>query len=601
VSHLGTTVEPFYLSQLDVDPENSAIAMLDFRFEKSYGDPQEVRVLAKRSLGDVTLNYSINGGTTQTASTSEWTGGEVYGAGNGTYFHVMAGTITGTSPGDSVEVWFSGGGESSDSFTYEMVSDSGAETLILAAEDYTGASGQTGAGPFYLSYFEDALTTNGTSYDVYDIDANGRTAPDSLGILSHYDSVVWYTGDDIVTREPGWPGGNASVLGIRTLYEVRDYMNEGGNVVYTGKWAGQQFTLNVGAQYYDPFENAQCTSSQEIFDRCRLLVGSGNLYNDVVEYWLGASIATANAGFDPDTGDPFPISGIDDPFLGLTWDRNGADSAQNQDHDASFIATSGLLPVAEYPQFESWPVARFDRPGGAFEPHTGDYYVYSNIADVAYKRLARTITVPGGGATMSFWTSYDTEGDWDFMFVEAHTVGQDNWTTLPDVNGHSSTDTGQSCTSGWRDLHPFLDHYQGLDCSSTGTTGSWNATSGNSGGWEQWQVDLGAFAGQQVEDSITYATDWATQNLGVFVDDIVVSTGEGSTSFEGGLDGWTITGQPPGSAPNENNWERITAAGLPEGAVIATDTSLYMGFGIEGVTGADMRAELLDRSLDFFD
>ena len=32
--------------------------------------------------------------------------------------------------------------------------------------------------------------------------------------------------------------------------------------------------------------------------------------------------------------------------------------------------------------------------------------------------------------------------------------------------------------------------------------------------------------------SIAYASDWATQGLGVFVDDIAVSTGENSTSFE---------------------------------------------------------------------
>ena len=29
--------------------------MFDFGFPKSYGDPQEVRILAKRSLGAVTL------------------------------------------------------------------------------------------------------------------------------------------------------------------------------------------------------------------------------------------------------------------------------------------------------------------------------------------------------------------------------------------------------------------------------------------------------------------------------------------------------------------------------------------------------------------
>ena len=34
---------------------------------------------------------------------------------------------------------------------------------------------------------------------------------------------------------------------------------------------------------------------------------------------------------------------------------------------------------------------------------------------------------------------------------------------------------------GWQALHPFLAHYQGSDCSPTGTTGTWNAASGASG------------------------------------------------------------------------------------------------------------------------
>ena len=50
--------------------------------------------------------------------------------------------------------------------------------------------------------------------------------------------------------------------------------------------------------------------------------------------------------------------------------------------------------------------------------------MYSQIADVSYKRLTRDIAVPAGGGSMSFWTSYDTEAEWDHLFVEAHTVGQ---------------------------------------------------------------------------------------------------------------------------------------------------------------------------------
>ena len=46
------------------------------------------------------------------------------------------------------------------------------------------------------------------------------------------------------------------------------------------------------------------------------------------------------------------------------------------------------------------------------------------------------------------------------MIVEAHTVGQEDWTTLPDMNGHTTDDTGQSCLIDWRSIHPFLDNYQ---------------------------------------------------------------------------------------------------------------------------------------------
>ena len=53
-----------------------------------------------------------------------------------------------------------------------------------------------------------ALDAAGVAYDVYDVDAHGRRAPDPLGILAHYSHVVWYTGDDYVPREPDAPGGS---------------------------------------------------------------------------------------------------------------------------------------------------------------------------------------------------------------------------------------------------------------------------------------------------------------------------------------------------------------------------------------------------------
>jgi hypothetical protein len=243
-SSKGISVKPFYLDQDEIDPQNGQQSLFDFTFNVSYGDPQEVRVLAKRSLGAVSLSYQVNGGAVQTKSTSEWTGGQRYGPGHQDYYHVMRGVVSGTSPGDSVKVWFTGGGATSGSFTYQVASDSGRRVLIMAAEDYTGASQlrPPGTGPAYLSWYEDALTANGIGFDVYDVDAHNRTAPDNLGVLSHYDAVIWYTGDDNVTREPGWGPGNASRLAMQELLEVRDYVNQGGRVLYTGQRAGQQYS-----------------------------------------------------------------------------------------------------------------------------------------------------------------------------------------------------------------------------------------------------------------------------------------------------------------------------------------------------------------------
>jgi murein tripeptide amidase MpaA len=627
VSPVGIDVEPFYLDADEIDPQNGQTSLFDFKFSVSYGDPQEVRVLAQRGLGDVTLHYQVNGAPVQSAPTSQWNGGERYGPGNGAYYHVVSGEVTDTAPGDSVKVWFTGGGETSDSFTYTVESDSGRPVLILAAEDYTGASPAIGgASPAYLSYYADALSANGVAFDVYDVDAHGRTAADALGVLSHYDAVVWYTGDDIVTREPGWGAGNASRLAMQELLEVRDFVNEEGRVLYTGQHAGQQYTPGLGAQLYDPFENKQCRADPAILARCLALFGSGNSQGDPIEYTFGAAITTVDGGIDADTGNPFDVSGIDEPFDGLSWGFNGDDSAQNQASNSSFIATGDFLevtdPAGSFPQFESWPAAEYlSGLSGPFDPHTGQSFMWSDRADEAYKRLTRTITVPAGGATLSFWTSYNLEQDFDYMIVEAHTVGQDDWTTLPDQNGHTSSDLSndQSCTGGWSNpddptnvLHPFLTHYQTFDpatgsCSPTGTTGEWNAANGASGGWQQFQFDLSPYAGKQVEISISSVSDWGLQQFpGVFVDDIEVSTGEGSTSFEDdadAMDGWTVPGAPQDpegiEGPNRNDWIRRGGLGIKEGAAVSTEDTVYMGFGLEGITNASTRTQVMGRAIEY--
>ena len=252
---------------------------------------------------------------------------------------------------------------------------------------------------------------------------------------------------------------------------------------------------------------------------------------------------------------------------------------------ASYLttATIGEFELREYVHGDTWFLDAVDPdlygPTGA--PRTGNQFAISQQAEPSYKRLMRTIAVPAGGATLSFWIDRQTEPNWDFVFVEAHTPGEDDWTTLPDLNGNTSDDTGFVCPF-WLGLHPFLEHYQADNgdgtCSPSGATGDWNAASGESGGYEQWRVDLGAWATEgSVEVSITYASDDLVQLPGAFVDDIVVSTGAGSTSFEADgntMDGWAVPGAPVDSEPNANDWIVGTVADTPENVGPVVDMAL---------------------------
>jgi Zinc carboxypeptidase len=598
----GITTKPFYVDS--DDPYKRSNPGTQLSFTKSYGDPQPVAVIAKRSLGAVTVKYRINGGAVQSAPTSEWGGGSTYNPAS-VYYHQMRGVVTGTDPGDSVEVWFEGGGQRSESFTYEAVSENGNRVLVVAAEDYTGASPVQTGGPNYVDTYTDALAANGQEADVYDVDAAGRLAPDALGVLSHYDAVVWETGDNLITRTAGRVGGNADRLALDELLQFRSYMNEGGKVLLAGDSAGQQYTM---AQLYDPKGEIACNPLPAGTDprRCLPLFGSffgGDTTNDVLQYYLGGYVAVANDGLDGETA--FDSIGVDDPFTGLSWGLDDPDLSANAVRRSSFLATSGILPPDQFKQFESWPAARYAKPGGPFDPHTGTQYVYSQIADVSYKRLTREVAVPASGGSLTFWTSYDTEAAWDHLFVEARTPGGDDWTTLPDANGHTTQATGQSCqqanSGGWRTLHPHLDHYQtqtgATTCNPTGTTGAWNAASGNSAGWQEWSINLNAYAGGTVEISIAYASDWATQGIGVFLDDITLPDGT-TTSFEEDLGGWTIAGPPEGTASNANNFTRTDASGFPVGNAIATPHSLLLGFGLEGVSTEAERNAVMGRALD---
>ena len=596
---------PFALSVArsahDPDDPVSAVGltapdMVPDPFAVSHGTTQPVAVTAKKALKHLRLKYSVNGGRTKSEMTRQWRGGERYGDTHHDYYGEFRGKVTRTHPGDSVEVWFTGykrgeGWVSSEPFTYQVAGDIGGAVLILAAEDVTGVSPAQGVtSAKYADDYAASLSAAGYSSDVYDVDVNARTAPHHLGVLSHYDAIVWESGDDIITRETGQPAGTADKLSLDLELSVRDYLNEGGKALVTGKY--NQFAQAANGVYdYNPFAPPQCTT----IDTYPCLP----LANDFQQYWLGAYTYVDGGGSSTE-GESFPVGGVAGEFDGFAGTFNGGDSADNQDHTGSLVLTSSILPEDEFPQFASEAPVQWLRPGAApYDPFAGDWYMFSQWADQGWKRMSRTVDLTGAtSGELTFQMSHDTELDWDYVVVEAHQVGSDNWTTLPDANGHTSQDTGDSCAAGWIVLHPFLEHYQGADCSPTGTTGAWHAATGNSSGWQEWSIDLTPYAGQQVELSISYLTDWGTQGLGVFVDDTKVlldGVVTEETSFEGDLGGWTLAPAPDGTRET-NNWARSEKA-FVEGSVTTTDDTVFTGFGAEGLTTAEMRNDFIARAM----
>ena len=589
-------------------------------FDVSYGDPQTVAVTARRDINHLTLRYRIAGGRVQSADVREWRGGERYGDTDDRYYGEFRGTVRGVKPGQSVEVWFTGkkksrsgwshsdadrnGGRKveSEHFSYTLQRDGGS-VLVLANEDYEGYNpgAPTGAtAPKYAQQYVDALSASGVSSAVWDVSKQG--VPHDLGVLSHFRAVVWYLGDNRLTQDAEdvltdtYAFGPVEDLSVaeRQQYltmSVRDYLNGGGKLAYTGETTGYYGQLGsaLGGIYYglNGAPDQDCVVTEDFFSDCLLLA------DDFTQYYLGAYSRTERSG-------PTTVTGTDRPFTGLTASLGGTPT-NPIDEAGNFVATSDILPVADFPQFRSWRSSTFSGgPPGIIEPFEGTWFARADHADDSYMRLARTVDLTGTSAvqqpTLDAALSYDVEEGYDNVIVEAHTVGQDDWTTLPDVNGGTSTDVPLDCDQGFLlEEHPFLLHYLtlGEPCVASGTSGSWNSFTGTSDGWQQVAFDLSAYAGKQVEVSISYVSDPFTGGAGVFVDQTRLTIDGAAVEpqgFETSLTPWTVPGSPDPGNPNEGDFER----GQSEiGASVTTPDSVMLGYGIEQIGTAAERAAVL--------
>ncbi|NUR64481.1 MAG: zinc carboxypeptidase [Streptomyces sp.] len=555
---------PFALSvaesakQPDQPKSSLGLKAADFTpktFSTSYarGASQEVSVVVRKAVHDKELKYRVNGGRTHDVSLRAWKGGETYGGEDNLYFDEYRAKVAGADPGDKVEVWFTGETRgkkrtSSEHFTYTVAERPRADTLVVAEEGATATQAQT---------YVDALKANGRKAIVWDVATQG--APDALGVLDHFKTVVHYTG--------------ASIPGNATQLQLRAFLNEGGKLIEAGERAGGSVDL-----------------------------GGGTLSNDFSQYYLGAYTRTSLPN-----ATAFQGSGK----LAGAGGALGAAPGNPLDTAGSFSVTSDSLPVAKYPQFASAGAGSYPGTINPYGPYEGASMAAVTHSDYAWNRLTRTIDLTNVTAAQAptFQTRmlWNTEEGYDHAVLEAHTTGAEDWTTLPEKNGATSTVVPAECEAGYFiAAHPALKRYLTLGaggCTNTGTSGQWNSFTGASAGWQQVAFDLSAYAGKKVEISLSYITDPGSGGRGVLVDNASVVIGGQATETEGfetSLGAWSVPGPPAGSPAVVKDWGLAGELFKTYGAV-TTDDTVLLGFGLEHVTAAADRTALLGKALTALD
>ncbi|MEV6397536.1 M14 family zinc carboxypeptidase [Streptomyces sp. NPDC051907] len=520
-------------------------------FTTSYarGSDQEVAVTVRKSVRDKELKYRVNGGRVHDQALRPWRGGETYGGEDNIRFDEYRAKVQDGDVGDEVEVWFTGRTKdgkatSSEHFTYSVAERPRGDVLVIAEEGGTAPAKHTAA-------YTKALSDTKRRSAVWDVAAQG--APHPLGVLGHFDAAVWYTG----AGAPSWAVTQA----------VRSYVNEGGKLVTAGERAGG--SANLG----------------------------GALSDDFAQYYLGASGRASLAGAGG--------------FLGAG--RLGGEAAtlggapgNPLDAAGAYTITSDSLPPEEFPQFRSAAAGGYPGVRMPFSPYEGDWYAAASHANASWMRLSRPLDLTGATAAdkpaLNLKLSFNTEPGYDNAVFEVHTVGQDDWTTLPDANGGTTTNVPAQCDQGFYvNQHPFLKHYLTVGsgaCTASGTSGAWNSFTGASDGWRAASFDLSAYAGKQIEVSVSYITDPGDGGRGVFVDDtrLVTAGAEQSEGFETSLGPWTAAPPPDGSPAPRGAFARSQDL-FPSAAAITTRDTVLMGFGLEHVTDAADRKELIGKAL----
>jgi immune inhibitor A len=155
------------------------------------------------------------------------------------------------------------------------------------------------------------------------------------------------------------------------------------------------------------------------------------------------------------------------------------------------------------------------------DPHSGKYAFWSNKGDESDMTLTRDFdfTNVTGPIEFSYWTWYDVEEGYDYVYLEASADGQ-HWDIVKTPSGTDEDPSGNS-------------YGRGYNAKSGG---------GNTAEWINEKVDLSQYAGGKVQLRFEYVTDAAVNGEGLLLDDLSIAAAGYSSDLEADDGGWKADG-----------------------------------------------------------
>lgn len=146
------------------------------------------------------------------------------------------------------------------------------------------------------------------------------------------------------------------------------------------------------------------------------------------------------------------------------------------------------------------------------EPYSGKTYFWSNYGDSSSMTLRQTFDLRNieGDITLKYWSWFDLESDYDYLYLIASTDGK-NWENLNPSRCTREDPTGSNYGCGYN---------------------------GRSNGWLNESVDLTRYSGDQVTLQFKYVTDLAVNGDGFVIDDVSIEAIQYFTDFEKDNGGW---------------------------------------------------------------